>query len=61
MRRIWIFVLLAVSAGAQTQPASPEPPFWKKIDWSDRSNQIALALGIGALILTKVIFRKLDE
>jgi len=75
--RTWVFVLLAVAAGAQTQPnagspptaeeqaapppAPPEPPFWKRIDWSDRSNQLMLALGVGAVFLTKVVLRKLQE
>lgn len=46
----------------ETPKKAPEPPpIWKAIDWSNRSNQLMLALGVGAIILAKVIFRKMQE
>ena len=42
----------------------PEPPdlaFWNKIDWNDSKNQLMLVLGLGSVIITKVIFRKMQE
>lgn len=39
----------------------PEPkPFWQ-IDWSDSKNQLMLALGVGSIVLAKVVFRKMQE
>jgi hypothetical protein len=42
-------------------PPPEEPPFWKKIDWEDRSNVLMLALGVGAIVLAKVAFRKMQD
>jgi hypothetical protein len=47
---------------AEAPKKAPDPPpLWKSIDWTDRSNQLMLALGIGAVVLAKVIFRKMQE
>ena len=45
----------------EAQKPPEEPPFWKRIDWSNRSNQLMLALLIGAIIIAKVAFRKMQD